>query len=105
MNDTPEEKFKYYCDQLLQNVADELNVKEVRLNIASKPKIDVVLKWDTLELKSNGFEVQVDGKVKEAPDTLNIALVNMFTGNILEDMEKVRDIVNKGLNQRSEGKI
>lgn len=100
-----EDRFINYSDQLFLNVADELNVKEVRLVFSTEPLIEAVYHYDTIKGESHGFTVELDGKEKEAPSTLIIILTKYFMGNILADMQKVRDLVSIGLNQRAKAGV
>jgi hypothetical protein len=89
MNDINKEKD--YCEQLLLNVADELNVKRVEIE---KDNVFATYHYDTLTGQGKGFE---------GNEWTMAAL--LFSGNILDDMQKVRDIVANGLRQRSEARI
>jgi NADPH-dependent 7-cyano-7-deazaguanine reductase QueF-like protein len=82
-------KFKHYAESLLENIADELNVKEIHINT----KYGVgVYKYDTIKQKGVGID--------------DYALASeIFTGDILKDMDYVRQAVTNGLKQRSEAKI
>lgn len=105
MDDTPETKFINYADMMLLNIADELNVKEIRLKIADKPEISVVYRYDTINGESEGYTVEVDKKAREAPKTKLIGLTAFLTGDVRRDMQKVRAIVSEGLRQRGKAGV
>lgn len=82
-------QFKQYAEDLLENIADELNVKEVHINTKYGT---AVYKYDTMKQKGIGID--------------DYALASeIFTGDILKDMSFVRQTVTGGLQQRSEAKI
>jgi len=82
---------KKYAEEMLLNVADELNVKEV---ILKKDGVYATYRYDTLTGKSIGFSNGEEAMV---------AL--LFTGNVIEDMRRVRQIIKDGLNERAQAKI
>jgi hypothetical protein len=79
---------KYIC-QLLEQIAGELNVKEI---ILERDDVYGVYHYDTLQNKTVSFD-----------DYLIASL--LFTGNILQDMETVREITSQGLKQRQKANI
>jgi hypothetical protein len=94
-------KWLKYCGQLLENLADELNIQQVRFSLNSTPPAYVIYKFDTLKGRGVGFSVEVDNKTVEAPNTILIVLTGFFKGNTLEDMAVVRSIISEGLRQRA----
>lgn len=83
-------ELKNYIEQLLESVADECNVKEV---ILKHPFATTIYSFDTVSSESIGLD----------DEWMLWSLI--FTGNIREDMQKVRDIVKEGLKQRHNAKI
>lgn len=77
-----------YCKQLLEQIACELNVKEVRLKVAE-----------------HTFTFHYDTIKRTVPDQ-NLGWASLiFSGDVLEDMKTVREVVAKGLKQRSDAGI
>lgn len=99
------QKFTDYADQMLLNIADEVNIQEVRLKVATEPVIEVVYHYDTIKGISQGFTVELNSKPKDSPDTLMVVLTTFFSGDVVRDMEKVRRATTTGLRQRSNAKI
>lgn len=88
------EKFKEYFEQMLEIMASECNVKQIVYNYESPAGWQQsIYSYDTIQGKSIGID-------KEWP-----IFVFMFTGNVQEDMKKVREIVKSGLKQRMDSKI
>lgn len=82
-----------YIENMLLNVADELNVKEVVIE-SEEAKVYATYYYDTLSGTSIGFK----------GDEWQMATL-IFTGDVVKDMEFVRDTVNVGLRQRADSKI
>jgi hypothetical protein len=79
-----------YMEQLLENVADEVNVKEV---IAKRGDDKSVYSFDTVHRKSIGLDD-------------NWALYSfLFSGDLHDDMNIIRKLCTTGLDQRSKEKI
>lgn len=78
----------YICE-LLEQVACELNVKEVRFQLSGE---EFVYHYDTLQNKTIEFDGWQAASV-------------LFRGDILDDMKTVRNFIKKGLLQRSEANI
>lgn len=68
-------RIKSYCQQLIDTIKDEVNVKQVIFRVGDVEGED----WRLASL--------------------------WFTGDILKDMQLVREIVSVGLKQRAEAKI
>lgn len=83
------EKVETYISQMLELVAAELNVKQV---ILKNGKHSCVYNYDTLHGKTISLENMETG----AP---------YFTGDVITDMQKVRDLCSMGLKQRSSAGI
>ena len=66
---------KDYCEQLIEQIRDEVNVKEVIFQVGNQAGTD----WRLATL--------------------------WFTGDILHDMDMVRESVKEGLKQRADAKI
>lgn len=81
---------KNYLEQLLEQVADEVNVKQV---ILDHPSATSVYQFDTMQSKSIGLD----------DEWTLYSLV--FTGKEIEDMKKVKEWVKMGLKQRADAKI
>lgn len=90
MNKKDLSKLKDYIEQLLENIADECNVKEVILKHQS---VTSMYSFDTLKGKSIGL----DGRWP--------LWSIFFSGDIRKDMEKVWEIINSCLRQRNIAKI
>lgn len=84
------EHLKNYIEQLLENVADECNVKHI---ILEHKFARSTYSYDTMYNKSIGLD-------EEWP-----LFSLIFSGNISEDMKKVMDLVSEGLKQRAVAKI
>lgn len=84
---------KHYIEQMLLNIADELNVKEVVIE-DKHTGIYGTYKYDTITGNSLGFD---------GDEWLMGA--KLFNGNIIDDMSKVREIVSDGLKQRSDNNV
>ena len=82
---------KNYLEQMLLNIADELNVKEV---ILEKDNVYATYLYDTISGESIGFK---------SGEEIMASL--LFSGDVLSDMEIVRDIVSNGLNLRAQTKV
>lgn len=78
-----------YCEQLLEIVAAELNIKEVRVQLNGET---VSYHFDTINHCS-------------VPDQ-DIGWASLiFTGDVTSDMKRVREFISEGLNQRSKAGI
>lgn len=82
-------EFSEYASGLLEHVADELNIKEIRFDTQYGP---VVYHYDIIRQKGVGFD---------KPELSS----QVLTGNLMEDMDTVRRWVNIGLSQRSKAGI
>ena len=91
MTNTIKESFISYADNMLQNIADELNLRRIDL-VPDNGEEPVMYNYDTIHGTSLGFN--------DHPDLLFI-LGKFFTGGVVEDMEMVRTVVNVGLAQRN----
>ena len=81
-------KLQTYIEQLLEQIADEVNVKQV---VLERDDVYAIYKFDTLKRKGS------------MEDWVFASL--LFDGDIIRDMEKVREIIAVGLKQRAEHKI
>lgn len=88
-------ELKNYIEGLLENVADELHVKEVRLLVPASDTSakEIVYGFDTIKKQGIG--------IKKGWPYWSL----VFSGDILEDMEIVRGCVAEGLKQRAEAGI
>ncbi len=82
-------KSNKYAISLLEHVADELNIKEVRFKTQGGL---LTYKYDTVKQEGVGFD---------RPELTSL----IFTGEVLKDMESVRHWVKEGLSQRAIAKI
>lgn len=81
---------KKYIEDLLELIAEEVNIKEIRL---VHDYATAVYRFDTVHGESAGLD-------DEWP------LFSMiFSGDISDDMKRVREYCQEGLRQRSEAKI
>lgn len=87
---TMSKELKNYIEQLLENIADEINVKQV---ILKHEYATSIYSFDTVHSKSDGLD----------DEWMLYTLI--FTGNIVEDMKKIREFVNSGLKERAEARI
>ncbi len=85
---TPEQN---YVEDMLLNVADELNVKEI---IIEKRDVYANYRYDTTTGNGIGFD----------NDEWMMASL-LFTGDVMRDMETVRDLVRRGPSERSAASI
>lgn len=86
------EVLKNYISNLLLQIADELNVKEV---ILYSNDVSSTYRFNTMSGDEIGFEHENEWMLWSL----------FFTGEIIDDMAKVREVVKEGLKQRQESNI
>ena len=84
-----------YTTNMLTNITDELNIKHVYIkDMMNGDTYDFA--YDTITGEAKGFTSDEEA-IK--------ASACLFSGNIMDDMQFVRDVVSKGLSLRSEAGV